>query len=512
MARRGPPSTDLILGLLLSVVAVSYLFIVTAGRWTSWPTYNTVYDLVAEGFRSGHLYTRLPVAPELAAAPNPLDPSLRQYWFWDASYYHGHIYYYWGPLPALLLAGIKSVLSLHQVIGDQYFVYWFYVIHLVAGAVLIVQMARRVFPGLPFGFVIAGLLVFAYGNPTPFIVATPGIYQAATIGGQAFLVSGLAFAGPAVWGDPARSPSYRHLLAAGLCWALGLATRISIAPAVVALILLTTALGCPRSPVGEGWRPRLRTLLWLSVPVGTVMVALLVYNRARFDSFFDFGMQKQMSIMQFRTSVSYIAPNLYSYLLRPMVTSCRFPFLTAPFHLEGAEFPAGYQMPAGYWVGEPVAGMLIATPWIWFVPLAAVLAGRSLWLWRLRRRSPPGAIALDDPQRVNFWFMGTTAIIATVPGLATVGQFIATMRYMVDVASGIILLGLWGAWSLYQGARDRPRTRRTIAAAIYAFSAVTVVIGLLLGMTGYGGIFEKYNPALYARMVGALSLCSGPGR
>ena len=109
---------------------------------------------------------------------------------------------------------------------------------------------------------------------------------------------------------------------------------------------------------------------------------MLVYNRARFDSFFDFGMQKQMSIMQFRTSRAYIAPNLYSYLLRPMVRSCRFPFLIAPFHLDGARIPRGVSdaRPATG-SGEPVAGMLIATPWIWFVPLAAVLAGRSLRLW-----------------------------------------------------------------------------------------------------------------------------------
>ena len=65
---------------------------------------------------------------------------------------------------------------------------------------------------------------------------------------------------------------------------------------------------------------------------------------------------------------------------------------------------------------------------------------------------------------------------------------------MVDVASGIILLGLWGAWSLYDRFRDRPRLRRAIAAAIFGFSAVTVVIGVLLGMTGYNGNFEKFNP------------------
>jgi len=90
--------------LLLAAIEVSYLFIVTAGRFTVWPTWNTNYDLLAEGFRSGHLYLARAPDPALLAKPNPFDPIWRSLWFWDASLYRDHYYLYWGPLPAVAVA------------------------------------------------------------------------------------------------------------------------------------------------------------------------------------------------------------------------------------------------------------------------------------------------------------------------------------------------------------------------------------------------------------------------
>ncbi len=38
-------------------------------------------------------------------------------------------------------------------------------------------------------------------------------------------------------------------------------------------------------------------------------------------------------------------------------------------------------------------------------------------------------------------------------------------------------------------------------------ASATVVIGCLLGYQGYNGHFHKYNPALDAKLVNALSFC-----
>jgi hypothetical protein len=504
---RRPSPGALRVALLLGAVALSYDFIITAGTFTRWPTWNNVYDLVAEGFRSGHLYTRISPRPELLRSPAPLDPSMYRYWIWDASLHNGHVYFYWGPLPGLILAALKTVLRWSFVVGDQYFVYWFYVVHLVAGTLLITRMARRLFPELPSTLVGLGVLVFAYASPTPFIVATPGIYQAAIVGGQAFLLLGMVFAADAVWNAAAGPPSRRLLLAAGCVWALGIATRISIVLPLPLLIILSAFLIARPGHPGGVWRQRLRAMVWLGAPVAAAFGALLLYNHARFDAFFEFGTGNQMSTMRFRTSLTYFLPNLYSYLFRPIITSCQFPYLTAPFKLGARAFPDGYQLPPGYWNDEPVAGLVFSTPWIWFVPVAVGFAARAVWR---ALRSRPRGMALDERGRNNVWFVASFAVVGTVTGLPIIVQFIATMRYLVDFTSGLVLLATWGAWSLHQSVRHKTRPRRAVTAAIVAIAVATIVIGLLLGMTGYNGMFSRNNPLLWERMVRAFSVCGWP--
>jgi len=69
-AKRSPPpaptpwlrrnARPLLLVLLLAVIELTYVAIISAGTFTTWPTWNNNYDLLAEGFRSGHLYLSMP--------------------------------------------------------------------------------------------------------------------------------------------------------------------------------------------------------------------------------------------------------------------------------------------------------------------------------------------------------------------------------------------------------------------------------------------------------------------
>ena len=194
-------------------IEVSYVFIISAGTFTTWSTWNTNYDLIAEGFRAGHLYIPIPPPPELLARPNPFDWSNSNLWFLDASLYKGHYYLYWGPLPALVLVAAKAVLRIKDVIGDQYVTFGSYTLILIAGALLISRMTRRLFPDLPAGLALLATVAFAYATPTGFMLATPGIYEAAIAAAQSLLL--LGWSRPSISsGGPRRTR--RH--AAGCCW------------------------------------------------------------------------------------------------------------------------------------------------------------------------------------------------------------------------------------------------------------------------------------------------------
>src|SRR5262249_26377338 len=150
-------------------------------------------------FRAGYLHLAQQPPPALLAAPNPFDPRYRPIWLWDASLYHGHYYMYWGPFPALLLAGVKIVLRLRRSFGDHYAMFAFTMLQLVAAVLLLERMARRLFGGLTTFLVAVAVLVFAFANPIPFLLGRSAVYEAAIVGGQAFLLLGMVFAFDAVW-------------------------------------------------------------------------------------------------------------------------------------------------------------------------------------------------------------------------------------------------------------------------------------------------------------------------
>jgi hypothetical protein len=495
------------LALVVIVLAVeaAFLFFVTAGTWTTWPTYNANYDLQAEGFRSGHLHLAATPPPELLAKSDPFNPANRALWAWDLSLYKGHYYMYWGPFPAIALAVVKAAFRLNSTIGDQYLVFAFYSIYLMCGAFLIERMARRLFPTVPVLLIVAAVLAFAFANPTPFLLSTAGIYQASIVGGQAFLVAGLLLAFDAIWkASVGRRPAWL-LLGAGACWALAIACRVSTGPPVLLLTIGTAFFTGRNAP--RRWRAVAWEMIWLGGPVAAGVFALLLYNKLRFDAWFEFGTSYHLSTLPFKTSLSYLADNAYSYLLRPMISSCKFPFFTAPWYIGDAQaFPRGFPVSDGYWVQEPLAGTLRAVPWSWFFPV-----GVFVWLRGLRRsrifHRPAGSAEMPD---ASLWCGGAFAIVGTVTMLPVAGLFTATMRYAADVDGGVVLFATWTAFWLYSRARRRGWALRVGTGVVTSTLAIaTVVLGSLLGFEGYDGQFRNNNPKFYERVVNAFSRCDG---
>src|SRR5262245_28240156 len=169
-----------------AAIEVAYVFFVSAGRFTRWPTYLTFLDDQAEGFRAGHLHLAIEPARALLAKANPFDPAWKPLWYWDASLYGGHYYLYWGPVPALLLAAWKTLFGVHARLGDQYVVFALASLQALSGMLLIDRAQRRLFPELPGVLVVAAIAVFAFANPTPYNLARAGVYEAAIVDTHTF--------------------------------------------------------------------------------------------------------------------------------------------------------------------------------------------------------------------------------------------------------------------------------------------------------------------------------------
>ena len=108
---------------------------------------------------------------------------------------------------------------------------------------------------------------------------------------------------------------------------------------------------------------------------------------------------------------------------------------------------------------------------------------------------------------MRLWCAGVFLALGTATGLAIITQMIATMRYVADVSAGLLLLAIWGAWSLYTHWRGRRWLHPLASSIILLLAGTTVIVGLLLGLQGYYALFKNQNPDLFRWMVTKFSMC-----
>jgi hypothetical protein len=477
----------LVLATAALIVEVAYIFFVSAGTFRHWHFYIAYLNDLADGFRQGHLHLSVEPARELLAKPNPADGT--NFWYWDASLYHGHFYFYWGPVPALLLAAVKTAFRMSTAVGDERVVFALATLQLCAGVLFIERAGRRLFARTPLILEVTAIFVLGLCNPALYNLARAAVYEAAIVGGHAFILLGLVFAFDAVCD---RQLGRGRLVAAGASWAAAVGCRISLGPAVALLALVTilgAAAGRPRRLVCA-----IRAAIWLGLPLALGLFALLGYNRLRFDAWFEFGRQYQLSWIQTTPGRAFIRPNLRAYLLRPPLFSCRFPFVYAPLDFGARAFPPGYELPPGYFVYEQVFGVLRGLPWCALALPALAATARSI---RRQRTLGPASWAVLAT--------GIAATVSIIPGMTLPS---ATNRYLGDVAGALALLGALGAFSAVAAAR-RPWVRKLVIGLTLLLALPSIGVGLALGIKGQYVHFQANNPPLYDKLVRHLSVCHG---
>jgi hypothetical protein len=491
----------LVLAGVCVVVELGYVFVTSAGRLTKWPSYASRVDQLAEAFRAGQLHLLVEPSPLLVAAQNPLDPANSGLWYWDASLYKGHYYFYHGPVPALLLAAAKSILRISRPLGDETTTLALATLQLVAGAVLLERLARRLFDGIPILLVALAVIAFGLANPAPFILGRQEVYEAAIVGGHAFLLSGVVLAHEAIESARVARRSLVFSAGAAVAWALALGCRVSLAPALL-FLAATTAVATAWSS-DERWKRLAKSLVATGTPLVLGAFALLAYNKARFERWFEFGTGFQLTWLDFNLSKSFVLPNAYSYLLRPLETSCKFPFVFSSMgQNQDFAFPKWFKLPPGYSVYEQVAGALVTTPWLWLLPPTFALLG---WRgWQAVRANPP----LSSRAVCLLWAFMALPSAATLCMIVPFVAPTATMRYLGDASGVLLVFASLGAFATYAELRRTVYARWLAIVVIATAALASAVVGLALGIHGYYTHFKQHNPGLLEKLEQRYSTCT----
>ena len=391
---------------------------------------ESYYNLLAQGFRSGHLSLKKEVPTGLTRLANPYDPDASSryqdlpYGLRDMSYYKGRLYLYFGVTPALILFWPFVALTGHY-LSDRLAVTIFCAIGILASVGLLRALWRRYFSEVSVWVVAACALALGLATGVPTMFPQSGAHELPASCG--YMLTMLALG--AIWcamHEPERR--CRWLAVASLAYGLAVGARPNLLPGAV--ILLT--------PVIQGWRERQRVwpvLAAATVPITLIGLGLMLYNELRFDNPFEFGWHYQLAGVRQNTgqhfSLRYLWFNFRVYFLEPARWSGRFPFVH-----EIAVPP----LPAGYYQAVRAFGILTNIPLVWLA-LAAPLA------WR--RRSGQAGSTLR-------WFVAAAALLVGICALTDGTFFAADIRYAIDFLPALLLLAAVGILGLERALAPTP--------------------------------------------------------
>lgn len=480
------------------IVIFTSIWYLSAGTFTRWTPYTHYFDRQADAFIAGQFALLEPPPTEFAQLPDLFNWEARAGidYIWDASYFQGKYYLYWGPVPALAAAAIKLV---HPgVVEDQALVLIF-----ISGMAIIVGMLfhwlrKTYFPSAPGWTILLFTLTAIFSTPVFWLVNRPSVYEAAIASAQFFLLVGLYGILRAI---SAQGIKTGWLILAGLCLGLAVGSRFSYLFTIIfmSLVVMVKLLKDFRLP-GR----KLIPLLSFCLPLAIVAAGLIWFNYARFGSIFETGLKYQLTgealplDRSLLYSLGYFTPNAYSSLFRPLqFTPESFPFFTTPYILD-TMWPNFIHRPDTYYSTEQVAGVLVTIPFLWLLGILLVKWLHSALNWINEK---PQAILDRKFESLPSWIVWLVAGAVLTQLFTSLIFVMTTMRYLADFTPLLVLSTGLLVFYGYTRLGVRIGWRRFLSMVTFFLCVASISIGLLTNMQGADKRFEANNPQLYSELV-----------
>lgn len=444
---------------------------------------NLFYSELATGFLHGHLY--LPIRPPhgLLTLSNPYNPLLNGPYqgvngaYHDLSYYHGHFYLSWGPTPVVTLYAPWTLLHLPQ-LRAALAASLFGIAGLGFALALWSFLVTTYLPKVRLWRVTLGGIALATGSVVPFLLRRPDVYEVAVASGYCFAMASLYLLATGFLGGRL---GVLRLACGSACAGLAMGGRPDLVLLGIPVFFVT--LGLIKRDGLRSWRDRLLCFAFVAGPFAGVVLLLLAYNYARFNSVLEFGQRYALAgIDQSRESllnVSRFGPGIAHYLFQPIRFSFAFPFVALTPSWPN---PGGPTVNLASIQVELLGGILLTTP------ILFMLFGAP---WALRRFP-------------NLEFRHVVYVLAATGAAILLSLTMAigtTMRYEVDFLTILLLAGLL-VWLVLSEHHTIGRPIAIIGAALLAYMSV---VGMAISVTGYYDWLRTGSPGTYNALEDATS-------
>ena len=477
------------------IVFLCSVWYMTSGNMFHFRGYSNYFDLQADGFLAGQ--TALTVDPpvELAKLADPYDWKARTgiKFIWDASYYHGKYYLYWGAVPALIAALVKIIQPV--VVEDQYLLLFFVCGITIFISLILAFLRKKYFPSVPAWTMGIFSLLAGLATPLFWLVNRPNVYETAIASCQFFLLIGFY---ALIRGLDAATPKRLWFLLAGFSLGAAVGSRSSVVFTVIFVVFVTLILLVKKAIRQKAYW--LDTVMLL-IPLILFAVGIAWFNFARFGSIFETGLRYQLTGDALPEDLSqlfafrYILPNLYLNLLQPFeFTPNSFPFFSATADNSWTRY---IRFPKDYFFGEQITGILYCVPFLWLLIVPAWGLLRKGWRWV--KETPVLHEAEPRPGLPNWMWVMLIGGFLTV-FLVDMMYLFSTMRYLADYYPLLLITTCLLLMGVIERSRYSRLNRGLLLIAICLLSAATIVISLFINFTAGDRRMLNENPELYTRL------------
>lgn len=437
------------------------------------------YELYAEALLQGHSYLNIRPPRYLTEMRNPYDRTVRnelvsrndEKVLWDAAYYNGRYYVYFGIVPALLsfvpyrlltgsaLPTWKAVLFMASLL----WIVSFYMIY-----ILILKYYRKTSLGVY--LLLAGAFVPAAG--VIYLATFPVVYSVPFIYGLVFTVAGLS-----LWmrGFDRKGKAHRIRMVLGSFF---IALTLGCRPTMILTFVLAFPIFWEEIKGRRFFWPKKDSLLNTAavilpfIPVGLLQMQ---FNKARFGNAFDFGADYNLTVTDLTKKTYSIAKNipaLFQELAQPLHIQPQFPFIT------GIEVATDYQ---GYMFIDKMIGGFFALN---------SLALFCFWFFRLRKKMAA---------RKTFGLAACCFALAVVLIELDVQVGGISQRYMIDYGWLLMLTAVLSILTILDSSDFH---------GYYAYLKILIVLAIFCISVNYLSVFSDgqaisvrtFNPALFYRI------------
>ncbi len=443
-------------------------------------SHHKQYNQLAEAFINGQLHLDIVPPDFLAQMDNPYDYAARDAaakaanstYYWDAAYFEGHYYVYFGVLPVILFyLPFKLIMGEAAVLPNRAVIQICLALFVVAAFALIKKIIEKYFrpERIPYAIYIILSLIFVNASGAVFIAKRPDFYSIPIILSLALVCFGLYF-----WLSSTDDPSRIHPWKAffgSLCMASVAACRPQfLLVSVMAIVIFWDAVFKHRTLFSK--KSILPTVA-ICLPYAIVAIPLMWYNYARFGSPFDFGQNYNLTTNDMTgrgIRFERVGLAFFTYFLQPPNITATFPFVTR------TTISTAY---LGTTITEAMFGGIFLT-----IPLLWILVKLpSLWQKLLRSK----LVALAAVPLALSVFTG----LFDAQGAGILQRYVADFAYLAILAAIIVFLFMY----------DRSRGIRSEGLNTFAVSSLYLsgLYCFLIIFAVYGSEIVYNNYPLFAK-------------